>query len=352
MRLFALLLISGGCEGELVDFIPQASDCLVAFEAPVVAPSTRAEGGYDRDALYSSTFPVDWSFKLSARMFTPSQSFADLGWSGGVAWADDAVFSCDDPSAAYPVWSGGVYWPKEAVLALCAAYPADEGVIGSSGLTYGTAEQPYELSLDGGQKDLMYGERFSGQSAAGDPLQMDLRHALASVVFTVRTDREYEAPIRIKSIVLDNIKYKGVFDQSLGDGATGAGSPQWTGQTGLGGYDNIILTPSGIEVAYDCDPGQAGAQALTLWTQSEVADLLVIPQGFADARLNIEYSISGGAGGEILQHYSARLSDMVFDTAGVTGFEMGRKYIFNIIISRTKIYFAPQVGNWTSIVVG
>lgn len=316
----------------------------ISFEAPAVTGITRAAlvpgeigTGYDKGEHFS----------------VYALYFAD----GTYMNFDDGTLYMDDVETAYNAggqyWDsesvpGGqaYYWPKKGSLTFAAYSPsgaADDCKVtwGAAGFTFTNFTVQSEPAK---HYDLLFSERAYNktQSEASSTtykggVDITFKHALSSVVFKTKLGDTYEGhTITLKNITLKNTFTTGNFNQGLGD-ANGAvtTAAAWTGQKteNTAGY-----------VAFN------GSEEITSTTAAEPADatrLIVLPQDLAhetnNVTIDVTYSIHNGTN-EIDQTATIDISDY-----NLTEFEIGKRYIFTLIIGLDKITFSPDVAEWEDV---
>lgn len=317
----------------------------ISFEAPAVTGITRAAlvpgeigTGYDKGEHFSVY-----------ALYFAGGTYTEFG---------DGTLYMDNVETAYNTggqyWDsesvpGGqaYYWPKKGSLTFAAYSPsgaADDCKVtwGAAGFTFTNFTVQSEPAK---HYDLLFSERAYNktQSEASSTtykggVDITFKHALSSVVFKTKLGDTYEGhTITLKNITLKNTFTTGNFNQGLGD-ANGAvtTAAAWTGQKteNTAGY-----------VAFD------GAEVINSTTDAvEPADatrLIVLPQDLAhgtnNVTIDVTYSIHNGTN-EIDQTATIDISDY-----NLTEFEIGKRYIFTLIIGLDKITFSPKVDEWVDV---
>lgn len=346
--------------------VNQTSDAKITFEAPIIAPTTRA----DETLANSTPYPQTWSFDVYAMWYAEKENADDFTkWSEGtnymtkvaVSYKQDGVATGTDgwvPATDY-------WWPEDGSLTFQAYSPsATTGAsIGATGVLFGDATNMYKAIItNNGQKDLMYSERTYDKKASShttdtgnasdiyNGVDIQFKHALSALRFTAALQAAYDTtttPISITSIVLSGIKTEGHFNQNLADTkeAQQTTPASWTVGTEANAYENIIPS-SGLPVT------STSATALKN-ASNEECNLLVIPQEFTsndDAKIKVNYTVNG-----VPQVFTQQLNLLTYTetTTDDNGdeFKIGKQYTFNIVIALDKIYFAPVVTNWADVTV-
>lgn len=344
----------------------------IHFETPIVAPVTRAGESYTlpegQAKPNNQPYPTNWKFCVSAVKHTGD--FA--GWPADPA--DVSLYidhACCEYYSALNGWrvarTPGVnyYWPYEpdAKLTFQALSPYAWhlpacATIGPNGVTCTN----YQLQTDGTQPDLMYSSRTTNQSATQittsptpsyNGAQLQFHHALSSLCFRAKLDDAYNGwRFAITRIQLRDVKVRGDFSQGLTPEATSGGNPLWTpnGEV-LHDYDNVVdheQAPNGIEVTVY---GEEEAELLP-----NVKSLLVMPQEIASTtRLEVDYVFARTQDGVLVdeneiyhQTQVVNLHSLIsVSQTGEAAFRCGRQYIFDLVISRTRIRFLPVMGSDT-----
>ena len=202
----------------------------IKFNVPVVRSNTKAA------TEVGEVYRNDLSFRVFGHYYDANYT----NFANGVKYIDEAEATFrDGKNTWYPSKNGiDYYWPKNGTLTFIAYSPANQDLVDktdvrASGLTIINYVVDNE-SPNNDMEDLMFSERaynkkFSNQDSnfAGesdyDGVDLQFRHALASIVFNARQDKVYPGTtIKIKGITLSNVASTGTFNQNLNDqnGAT------------------------------------------------------------------------------------------------------------------------------------
>ena len=346
------------CVSEMDDKgYPSDKTSPVTFSYPVVKPNTRSVAGemgnpystLERFNVYAAWSKTNFATWEGSTLYMKNVT---CRYNGNSGTANNATFE--------PM--GGVYyWPKNGYLTFAAYSPADaKGTIhyGATGLTitnfkvnangiskkeFGKTTTPSENV----QYDLMYADRVIDQTkgdlntgANYDGVNLNFKHALASVKFTAKLGAEYKnTTVKLKNIKLTGITSNGDFKEGIVT-ETEAGTPSWTAATAGAKTADFVAYDNAGEVV------SATAKKLTEFTDGK--DFIMIPQEFAtaDAKISISWSITNAQNVEIEQTDSFNLQDIKFDSASNGNWEIGKRYTYNIIIALDKIYFNPTVDTW------
>lgn len=318
----------------------------ISFEAPAVTGITRAAlvpgeigTGYDEGEHFSvyALYFANGSYTNFDAGTLYMDDVETAYNAGGQYWDSESV-------------SGGqaYYWPKKGSLTFAAYSPsgaADDCTVawGATGFTFTDFTVQNNPAA---HYDLLFSERAYNktQSAASSTdykggVDITFKHALSSVVFKAKLGDTYEGhTITLKNITLKNTFTTGTFNQGLEDtdGAVTTAAA-WTGQ------DNENTT--GYEAF-------SGAEEITT-TAAEPAGatrLIVLPQELAHnganhVTIDVTYSIHNGTT-EIDQTATIDITDPGYN---LTEFEIGKRYIFTLIIGLDKITFSPDVDEWEDV---
>lgn len=397
--------VAGGCvklEQAKVDMSP--SDVQILINEPVVSPATKSpltKAGYDyyidatrsiatqsvsdennyvespqtkaddspitkagtpfettRNVVYGDKYPANWPIVVQAVSYTGN--FVDIGWSGATTYFPQTEMVYTETAEAIG-WTGSRFWPKNGKLAFQAYAPRvnESPYNGATIDATGVHFTNYTVALNGTQKDLMYSGRTVDQTKAGftpgvdypQGVQLEFKHALSTIVFTAKIAENLgDVIVKFMEVTLTGVKNQGTFAQNMtSNDVQDNGAATWalSPSAPIVDYDNLIITAEGVQI---------GAEKINFWENSNVADLLVMPQQFGDATLNINYTIqTNEASGAIPQSFSQRLADLTYYDAtnseipGCNSFEIGKRYIFNLEIGIQKIRFQPVVYEWGGV---
>ena len=340
--LFAAMasVVLTSCVNEDTEVMESASKKAISFDMPVMKP-TRAAGEID-----GTTYPTDETFKVFCKSYT--STYTD--WTAGADYFDDEG---EDVALIGGNWSTTPvhYWPELGNKLAFAAYsPAAASAHGTfaqtqTGLTitgFSTRDNVTE------QYDLMYTPRVIDldKNSAGTPVPMVFKHALTSVVFKA-TKTDADATYTIKSLTVNGlVSTTGDFNQNILTPAGTDGTATWKNLATATDKTYSILTSKTIDVA------QAGTNLTGAGsTAGANTALLLIPQG-VDANTTVTITYTKKTGSNTLDA-SATIELVNFldgTSAPVTTWEVGNRYIYNIIFGANKpIYFAPSVTDWNDV---
>lgn len=319
----------------------------VRFNAPVVSNITKATGEIDGE------YPIDESFAV----FSVYHADGFDGWGTGISYINRAKFTYDaslDDSDADTLggWTGGYYFPKNGSLSFAAYSPysahKDSPDAGTGTFEYasgGLTITNFTVPALADQYDLMYSERIynkTGNDGVGDGyegLDLVFQHALSAIHFQVQQKAEYTGyTIKLKSISLNDIRYKGSFSENItNENPTSfVSAPKWVPVSDQYADYNIYsgdlkLTQIGGSNYHTGFPGA-----------------ILLPQSFTSsdtAYITIDYSITPPSmpGSEISQTATVPLYKLS------NTWEMGKRYTYNISIGYDAITISPTVLGWTDV---
>lgn len=348
----AIIVLTTACIKKIGPEIGPKSS-YISFDSPVLSPNTKAN--QTKAPISGTTLPKDIDFKVFAVKHTEDYS----NWSshseftiGDVSYNDDAKGWTTATPTLWPSENQKLSFIAYAPADISATFPEADPL--SSGIKFSnyTISQNY---LE--QQDLLYSERVVnqvgnsgvyGQEYHG--VQIPFHHALAQVAFTARMSEEYyrdpDRPLYFCYVKLKGIVCRGDFDQGLSpsDGGGVVGNPTWTLSTNEDDRKDYI----------EQFPREA---ELTPYLQEDACDpCLVIPQQFTDDMgLEISYvtttwEIDTYRPDLPPQSVFVKFKDLLYDGVSISGFEPGKRYVFNLVIGgRRAMYFSPSVEQWSDV---
>lgn len=322
-----------------------ASASKISFDAPAVTGITRAAlvpgeigTGYDQGEHFSV-----YALYFADGTYT--------NFNAGTLYMDDVETAYNTDGQYWDSETAGgqaYYWPNKGSLTFAAYSPsgaADDCTVawGAAGFSFTNFTVQSEPA---NHYDLLFSERAYNKTQSETSsttykggVDITFKHALSSVVFKTKLGDTYEGhTITLKNITLKNTFTTGTFNQGLEDtnGAVTTAAA-WTGQAteNTAGY-----------VAF------SGAKVINSTTAAEPAGatrLIVLPQALAHdganhVTIDVTYSIHNGTN-EIDQTATIDISQG-YD---LTAFEIGKRYIFTLIIGLDKITFSPDVDEWEDV---
>lgn len=318
----------------------------ISFEAPAVTGITRAAlvpgeigTGYDKGEHFSVY-----------ALYFANGTYTNFG--DGTMYMKNVETAYEETDNYWDSENAGgqaYYWPNKGSLTFAAYSPS--GAAEDCSIAWGAAGFTFTnftvQSDPADHYDLMFSERAynktqseTSSTAYKGGVDITFKHALSSVVFKAKLGDTYEGhTIKLKNITLKNTFTKGNFNQGLEDtnGAvttaaawTGQNTENTTGYVAFNGAEVINSTTDAVE--------PRGATRL-----------IVLPQDLAHAGANnvtidVTYSIHNGTS-EIVQTATIDISQG-YD---LTAFEIGKRYIFTLIIGLDKITFSPKVNEWEDV---
>lgn len=375
----------------------------IAFEAPIVAPATKAlpEG--------TGVYPLDKSFAVvgvyGATNLENWKSGEYYMYDESNLWVTVSHSQTTIDSKKYNTWTNtGFFWPKNGKLSFIAVSPAS--IASSFALEESEANAGsissndfYTVPTVGSTDEFMFSSRVNnvtnanqgnfgdtdvyGDDGSDDPdtagddklvkklygVQLTFHHALSKIEFKAKLKEDYKnVSVKIKSIKLLGVHNEAKFDQFLtntigNEKVNTYGNPAWRFHRGAASYNSGDVVADDFTVTYN-----SGTP-----TAVPTQNLFVIPQTFykkvgeavaevdlSSAKFQIEYSVTYPGGTEEVygateaDRVEVALKDLIYsDQEAVTGtiekaFKIGKKYTFNITIGFDGIYFAPVIENWAT----
>lgn len=344
LQVFLAAALMANCTSDDEHGLSKRSDVPIIFEAPMVAPITRAEGDY----------PIGSHFTVWAKWHQGDEET----WTGV-----DYMNQVECQYSANPAPKGSwmplqhYYWPKEGKLNFIAVSPA-------SATPWATPNASGNFASDGNltfnpavaQADLMYSDMATNKTAQTgtwpidgssqgtyDGVQLQFHHALTRVVFTGCTQQDYEdAEIKITNLRLTHIKSVGSFAY---DDTTEPYGYKWS---------YVAESP---QVEYNCLQDHPGEEVTLTADRQELITILLMPQAFYASdgpSIDITYTTQKGGGALKTYTVTTNLNDLVYPELATQAFLPGHSYEFQVRIAMdviTKIFFAPTITNWGQLEV-
>ncbi len=375
-----------------------SSPTRIAFDAPVVSIPTRATeiyGNYPGDKDFA-VYALYHENQYDESSFTAANSSTYMANVKCVADNKTAP-TCWAPEQAY-------YWPKNGYLTFAAYAPAltsgvDWDVNGFKFTDFTVNDTPAN------QIDLLYSERQYDKKKRNavenqpyNGITIPFKHALSSIVFMAKTEADYTVKkdddsvgdekstvIKLTGITVKNVAAKGTFKQNLLAAKTGDtdqntdtdtdNEPAWDVNTTTYKSYEVYTSTAGSELTLnttdtyvngavdgnDESYGSSNPPATPNGTGNvnndgvRRSDLILIPQnldrGDSDTdkvTVTINYTIKTGNADAVQQESTFQLAVAPKNESSSRTFvwEMGKRYIYHIVIGLDKIYFNPQVTNW------
>lgn len=315
----------------------------IVFDNPVVSSVTRA-------LIDGTEYPDNVPFSVYAQ-YKNDDTGEDLLYMNNVT----TKYVTSTPGTNQESWipEGNYYWPKQGDLSFAAYSPtaaqdaftsvawtdaAGFTFTGFNAVTNNDATKLY---------DLMYSDYVARQTQANESdydkyygIQLTFRHALSALVFKAKTEEDYGTDAEIKITKIEVLSPVGSGDLSVTN-STGSRA-DWTPRTDV---PSMAVT------------GVTGATQLTNTEEQQGNEMLMVPQTFdGDVKVKITYTMRMATSAAPVTHtYEVALNTLTeSDGASTTthdGWDASRRYTYNIIIGLDRIYFAPQVEDWTDITV-
>ena len=265
------------------------------------------------------------------------------------------------------------FWPKNGHLTFSAYSPADASGTATfdktSGLTITdfTVETAIKDQYDLLFSDRTYSKKSSTESNATstlyDGVDIKFHHALSSIVVNAKTAADYGAgAVTIDDVKLINVFSKGTFKENLTLGVE-------TDSKAVATWG----TTQNLEVEYDLYNPTTKIALTTDYQEMNTEgaanpDCILLPQPFnhtatsKEVTLVVNYTVKNGDGTTLPQvasfplHTGAYKGDLngdgdTNDTGEdvVTGWEMGKRYTYNLTFTLNTVYFAPVVTDWVPV---
>lgn len=331
---------------------PEQQD-LITFAEPVTALNTKA-------VEIGEHYPTSQNFSVFAHYYTAAEG-GYTTFAGGDLYMDNVTTSYNSAIDGWdPKTGSGVnyYWPKQGTLTFAAYSPSSvDATYDAAGIHFAN----YVVDTDcTKQIDLLYSERSYNQTkdmmVTDEPyngVQIKFNHALSSILFTVRTDADYQADkftIVLKKISIKNVNSKATFNQGLVDGNGIVTKPVkdhfgWTDHADKKEYvaynsaKVLTTTPVFTENIKVTNPRENDVQN---------TNLILLPQELTDQQLYIEYEIVNNnvdPATTVAQNATFNLNYYG------ASWERGKRYVYNLTFGFDKIYFAPEVTEWDEVVL-
>ena len=367
------------CSQEDLGMPNQGDQNEITFAAPVVGKLTRAnEVGNNYPISADYNFAV-WAHYYEDVFTTPA---------AGSLYMDEVIMGFDGTSTWAPV-SAKYYWPKNGTLTFVGYSPAS--VNAKASYTDGkiTFTDYVVAANKSNQVDLMFSERSynqkkytanasdkttddevgSNETGATPGVTNDIytgahpvfKHALSSVLFNVKTDKDYtttdKTKITLTGLTLNNVVSKGTFTQDI---AAAAGSVTVAPTRDNGTGDAWVVSTDAVDkVNYTIDNASHLLTTTAFWPAVNAenddapanfvnglrkTDLMLIPQSLANVTLTVNYTIQSETGAVIPQTSTINLSSLTGDD-----WDWGYRYIYTITIGLQEITIEPYVTPWTDV---
>lgn len=342
---------------------------LITFAAPVVSLNTKAA------TEVWNNYPTgsDYDFAVWAKYYNGGTYTT---WDAGQTYMEEVRVSHNDGTWAP---ASNYYWPKNGSLTFIAYAPVSK-FADASVTEKGIAFTNYQVStVPSEQVDLLFSERTynqqvsnmdnisgSNQTGQNSNVQQDIykgihisfKHALSSILFNIKTAADYTASttITLQSITVNNAAEVASFNQNLVDenGKVTTNAAWDTNDNGVPPLTNYPVDINVNQVITTTPYYPSGITKETAATDGvRATDLILLPQDLDNVKLVINYTIDNkGAGSLVGGDNSQPLQQVAvlpLKTDAVTAWEMGKRYIYNIVIGLDKITFEPYVQDWVNV---
>lgn len=333
---FASAALVGCTKNEVAPSALQQDE--ITFLSPVVGAQTKVYGAID------ATYDTDESFDVWCVHNT-----GDI-----TEWGGTAYFS--DIKATYNSTLGGwaletkYYWPATGKLSFVALSPTLTNTTSYDKTNGFKVTEWSQGASESAIVDLMYSgetqnqEKSSYTSGSGDNddnsgaykykgVDLDFKHALSYLVFTVKTTADYSATtkFRLNAITLSGVYTTGDFTQIVT-----SPNPNWTVDTSDPAKVGTYVAYTGGELAFTSSSAVAVPE-------TDKKEMILLPQTLTadQQKIKVDYQISTDNGTTwIAQTQTVDLKGTV------EKWEMGKKYTYNLSIGMQEIIFDPAVSAW------
>ena len=342
-----------GCAKNEVAQVTDDSQREISFAAPVMSVTTKTQeipgtdylsscpsfgvyGWYVEGATYVADDATAYMYNVEVKHDSSIDKADDAGDKG--AWISDDAY----------------YWPKQGSITFDAYSPYSIHTLVTGDKTNGLTITGFEVTnVLTNQVDLLYSTRaYDKTSSKGttndryDGVDIVFNHALSVVKFTAKTAADYSptTTIKVTKIQIVDALTNATFKQNVNNTAK-TDNPEWTDHTDKATFTSL-------------DTEEISAIALSTAPEDRGVSMIVLPQDFtASTKLYVEDYIKPGSSTPIKQTFEIALNDSGFSytEAGspvtVNGWEIGKRYTYNLSIGLDKIYFAPSVTDWKNVEV-
>lgn len=355
---------------------PAATDNeqLITFAAPVVSLNTKAA------TEVWNNYPTgsDYDFAVWAKYFVDSNynNGTYTKWDEGQTYMEEVRVSHDGGTWAP---TSNYYWPKNGSLTFIAYAPVSKNAYASV-TEKGIAFTNYDVStVPSEQVDLLFSERTYNQqvsnmdNTAGDKvtgntgavkddiykgIHISFKHALSSILFNVSTKEDYTASttITLQSITVIDAAEVASFNQNLVDenGKVTTNAAWDTNDNGVPPLTNYPVDINVNQVITTTPYYPSGITKETAATDGlRATDLILLPQDLSGVTVKINYTIDNKGAGSLVAGDNSealtQIAELPLKTDAVPAWEMGKRYIYNIVIGLDTITFEPYVQDWVNV---
>lgn len=363
-------------KNEPVEVAKQAE---ITFASPVVGLNTKAA-----EEVWNN-YPTDHDFRVYARHYDPTYTT----WNAGFNYMDGVVVK-----HANGTWAPETpyYWPNGTLTFIAYAPSSVAATVDAAGVNFADYTIPTDATE---QQDLLFSERAYNKTASNkahvdevvgegttgatedvvnDPykgVHIAFKHALSSIVFSARTKYDYAdngTTITLKEISISKIGSKGDFTEGITDGNNALSKASWGTPEDVATY-SVTADQALTTTAYWTAFGLTQAAVPTAVKDGHRnTDFILLPQTLSvekgeEAMLTVNYTIKHKDQAEAL----SQTASVVLSHDNVKVWEMGKRYIYNIIIDLGThpdddpddpgvndgiITFEPFVTDWVDVTPG
>lgn len=317
----------------------------IAFAAPVLAPNVKSA------ASLLNTIPTDSVFYVWG--YFTQENFA--GEVSTNEYMDDVQVTYQTPAN---VWKaapaeGKYYWPTNGKLTFVGYSGAGvtNADVAATGLTF-------NYTAPNGTNDLLVSQvAYNLKKPAEGGADIVFDHALAAINFNVKSGIYYaesdpvKTDLRVTKIELLKVRKTGAFDQNFTTWTTGTQMPVASNSEG-----NLVPTAGWTveENAETADYTAFSGTAVQLTNAylpcmddaGHNVNLIVLPQDIKnDVTLKITFDMKNdnmGANAWV----TGQVATAQLNGAGVTAWQKGYKYTYNVTLTLEEITFDPVVSAW------
>lgn len=350
---------------------------LITFAAPVVSLNTKSA------TEVWNNYPTGeaYDFAVWAKYFVNTDNYNNgtyTTWNQGQTYMEEVLVSYNETDNTWAP-AKDYYWPKNGSLTFIAYAPASKASYAKVTPT-GIFFEDYVVSTTPSEQvDLLFSERTYNQKVSNmddatsenvtdsDAAEKDdiykgihisFKHALSSILFNIKTAADYteSTTITLQGITVQNAKSGGSFDQNVQD-TNGAVTSNATWNA----PHNLTVTSANYPV--DITANQvitttpyypSGITKETAATDGlRATDLILLPQDLTNVSVKINYTIDNKGAGSLVAGDNSealtQIAELPLKTDAVPAWEMGKRYIYNIVIGLDTITFEPYVQDWVNV---
>ena len=350
---------------------------LIKFAAPVVSLNTKSA------TEVWNNYPTGeaYDFAVWAKYFvnTDYNNGTYTTWGAGQTYMEEVLVSYNETDKTWAP-AKNYYWPKNGSLTFIAYAPTSksyEASVTANGITF----KDYEVSTTPSEQvDLLFSERTynqkvsnmdntSGDKVTGNSgavkddiyegIHISFKHALSSILFNIKTAADYteSTTITLQGITVQNVVTTATFNQNLSDanGAVTTTAAWDTNDNGQGPTNNYEVDITANQEITTTPYYPSGITKETAATNGlRATDLILLPQELDGLTVRIDYTINNNGEGSLSGNGDksealTQIAELPLKTDAVPAWEMGKRYIYNIVIGLDKITFEPYVQDWVNV---